>query len=272
MGFVDLHIHTVYSDSTVTPAEAVRLAADTGVTLMAVCDHNVLTGSVEAQAEAKKVGIVCLPGVEVDCLFLGSDTHVLAYGCDFENAEFVKSVKHARWALDNMSVELLEKLKPEYPQLSLAEYEAFSEDKQAGGWKMLQYMKYKGVVPSLRQGMPLYERYGVTYDKAGFESIGEIVGKIHAAGGKAILAHPGVVFRHYDLPEQLRRIGLAFEAGVDGVECFYPTHTPEQIEEFLLLCREKNGLVTSGSDYHGVFGRTQLGEPYTDETDIRLEY
>ena len=113
MGFVDLHIHTVYSDSTVTPAEAVRLAADTGVTLMAVCDHNVLTGSVEAQAEAKKAGIVCLTGVEVDCLFLGSDTHVLAYGCDFENAEFVKSVKHARWALDNMSEELLEKLAKE---------------------------------------------------------------------------------------------------------------------------------------------------------------
>lgn len=272
MGFVDLHIHTVYSDSTVTPQEAVHRAKERGVTLMAVCDHNVLKGSLEAQAEAKNVGITCIPGVEVDCLFLGSDTHVLAYGCDFEDAEFVKSVKHARWALDNMSVVLLEKLKPEFPQVDLAEYEAFPEDKQAGGWKMLQYMKKKDVVPSMRMGMTLYEKYGVTYDKAGFEAIEDIVKKIHAAGGKAILAHPGVVFKKYDLPEQLKRTALAFETGIDGVECWYPTHTPGQTEAFLKLCREKNGFVTSGSDYHGMFGRTELGDPGTEEADIRLEY
>ena len=107
VGYADLHIHTTASDSSYSPAEVVARAVRNHVTLMAVCDHNVIAGSLAAEPLAREAGISFVRGVEIDALYAGRDVHMLAYHPDFENKAFRELIAHARYALDHMSEVLL---------------------------------------------------------------------------------------------------------------------------------------------------------------------
>lgn len=260
MGYADLHIHTTFSDGSLSPREAVNRAVQNGVSLMAVCDHNVVGGSLEAEPLAREAGIRFLRGVEIDSVFAGRDVHLLAYQPDFDNAPFRELIAHARFALDNMSTVLLERLKPEYPALDLAEYQAFSYDPDQGGWPMLQYLLSRGVTRSIHEGMALYARYDVTYAAAGFVPLDEVTRVVHAAGGLAVLAHPAETFSHLPEDDVLALTEQAVTLGLDGIECYYPTQSAALTDRLLALCRRRQLFVTAGSDCHGAFGHTDIGE------------
>lgn len=270
VGYADLHIHTTASDSSYSPAEVVARAVRNHVTLMAVCDHNVIAGSLAAEPLARDAGISFVRGVEIDALYAGRDVHMLAYHPDFEHRAFRELIAHARYALDHMSEVLLERLKGEFPALDMAEYRAFAYDPAKGGWPMLQYLLYKGVTGSIREGMALYPRYDVTYAGAGFVPLDEVIGTVHAAGGAIVVAHPCETFKHLDDKDVLALVGGAIDAGADGVECYYPTQN-EALTQALVELAQRRGLkITAGSDCHGAFGKTDVGEMRIDASKIRL--
>jgi predicted metal-dependent phosphoesterase TrpH len=96
-----------------------------------------------------------------------------------------------------------------------------------------------------------------------FPSIETVCENIHKAGGKAVLAHPGVTIKETDIDlfeKELRRLILS---GPDGIECYYPTHTLEITQLCLKICRERDLLITSGSDCHGSFGTAEVGQMST---------
>lgn len=268
MGYADLHIHTTFSDGSLSPREAVARAVQNGVTLMAVCDHNVVGGSLAAEPLARETGIRFIRGVEIDSLYAGRDVHLLAYQPDFDNPAFRELIAHARFALDNMSTVLLERLKPEYPALDLAEARAFPHNPDLGGWPMLQYLLFKGVTHSIHEGMGLYARYDVTYAAAGFVPLEEVSRVVHAAGGHIVLAHPVETFSHLSDDEVLTLTENALPLGVDGIECYYPTQSPVLTGRLLALCRAHSLLITAGSDCHGAFGDTDIGEMSVPETAL----
>ncbi len=271
MGYADLHIHTTFSDGSLTPAEAVERAARNGVSLMAICDHNVTGGSQAAEPLARKAGITFIRGVEIDSLYAGRDIHVLAYHPDFDHPAFRKLIGDARYALDRMSDVLLERLKPLYPSLDSAEYHAFPHDPAQGGWPMLQYLLFKGVTTSIHAGMGLYARYDVTYASAGFVPLDEVTRVIHAAGGAAVLAHPVEVFSRLSEDELLRLTDGAIDCGLDGIECYYPTQSPALTRRLIDLANRRRLFITAGSDCHGAFSRTDIGEMQMPEGDVRLK-
>ena len=270
MGFADMHIHSVYSDGTYTPEEIVRIARASNVELISVCDHNEVRGTLTVIPLARSAGLKCVGGVEIDAMFAGVDIHILCYGAHLEDPELLARIHHARAKLDGMSTELLARMKPDYPQLDAAEYGAWAHDTSRGGWKMLQYLAAKGVVPDMKSAMPLYDRYGVTYAAAGFDAAEDVIRAIHGAGGRAVLAHPGVVFPTDDLRMFAARVEAAMELGLDGIECHYPRHSAGIVRCCLEICHRRGAMITAGSDCHGAFNHNEIGQTRTPVSALEL--
>ncbi len=271
MHYADLHIHSCYSDGSYTPAEIIARAKQAGVRLLSVTDHNLVQGTLETAPLAAEAGLDFICGVEIDAMHDGRDIHILCYGANLSDPALLARIRHARRQLDEMNVELLRRMLPDYPCLSLAEYEQLEHDSRRGGWKMLQYLQAKAVTGDLKAGMCYYDRYGVTYAEAGFDSAEAVVGAIHAADGRAVLAHPGVVFPVDRLSIFEGHVQSALELGLDGVECYYPRHDASITRRCLDICNARGLLITAGSDCHGAFNHNQIGQTQTRISQLRLE-
>jgi len=265
---IDLHIHSVYSDGTMTPARIVDEAKRRGVTRLAVCDHNVVAGTLEAKPLAEDAGLKFIPGVEIDAMLMGRDAHILCYGADLTDENLLVRIRHARARLDWMSDELLRRMLPDFPTLDYDEYESLPHDPSQGGWKLLQYLKAKEITAKLGDAMHFYGDYAVGYEAAGFHPAAEVIAAIHAAGGCAILAHPGVTFRE----DPVEAFNEARLLGVDGAECFYPRHTAALTERLLRFCDFHNLSATAGSDCHGSFERARIGDACAPADALRLRH
>lgn len=270
MAFADMHIHSLYSDGTYSPEEIVRIARASNVELISICDHNQVRGAIEAESLARAAGLKYLPGVEIDAVHRGVDLHILCYGADLGDAALLEHIHHARFTLDEMSTELLRRMLKDYPRLSMDEYEAFTHDTARGGWKMLQYLQAKGVTPDLKSGFPLYERYNVTYADAGFDPAEAVIAAIHAAGGRAVLAHPGVVFPTGRLTQFEQCVEDAMDLGLDGIECYYVRHSAGVTRSCLDICQKRGAMITAGSDCHGAFNHNEIGQTKTPVEKLAL--
>lgn len=271
MHYADLHIHSCYSDGSQTPMQIIAQARQAGVRLLSVTDHNIVQGTLEAAPLAAEAGLAFIGGVEIDALHEGRDIHILCYGADLGDEALLTHIRHARRQLDGMSVELLRRMLPDYPSLSLAEYEQSRHDSSRGGWKMLQYLQAKGITGDLKGGLAYYDRYGVTYAEAGFDAADTVIQAIHAAGGRAVLAHPGVVFPTDRLSTFESHVLGALELGLDGVECYYPRHDASITRRCLDICNARGLMITAGSDCHGAFNHNRIGQTQTRISQLRLE-
>lgn len=99
----------------------------------------------------------------------------------------------------------------------------------------------------------------------------ELTSVIANAGGVSVLAHPGFSLRSLDQPTRWRMLLEMIDSGIDGMECYHPSHSSVETEELVRLCRDNDLLITSGSDFHGpghvngrligyASGRLSLGE------------
>jgi len=269
--FADMHIHTTHSDGTFTPAEVIVHARAAGIGVMAICDHDVISGFRQAAPIAQAAGITLVPGVEINSLFLNDDTHILCFGADFENAELAQVIVDARYKMDKMSDDLLYRMQPDYPWMTMEDYTAFPHDERVGGWKMLEYLLANGVTKSLKEGIGLYTKYSVDYEEAGFFPTKYVVDVIHAAGGEAILAHPGVTFSGMDEDAQKNAVLQALDLGIDGIECYYHKHSADFTRWLVNLCGQRNLDITAGSDCHGSFSGGNIGCTQTPVSKIRLK-
>lgn len=267
----DMHTHTYYSDGTMSPEEILKAALERNVGILAITDHDTLDGTKELRELCKEYDINYLPGVELDSLDRSENVHVLGYGIDLDDEEFIAFVQRNRQMLDRVNSMLIEEMEQDYKNISYSDYLTYSYDRRGGGWKALHYLMHKGLTNHLREGFPFYIKYNCTYSRVDFPSVMEVSEYIHRAGGKAVLAHPGVTIKTQDMKtfeEELRRL---ISYGVDGVECYYATHTPEITELCLKICKEKDLLITCGSDCHGAFGKAMVGETQTPIHKLNLK-
>ena len=120
--YADLHIHSWYSDRTMTVDEIVEQARVRHVSLIAVTDHNQLAGSRECLQKTRGTGIRCLSGVELDAQDFGINFHILGYGVDLENGQFQEFVEANRLRLERVNELLIEKMEHAGEPVSLDEY------------------------------------------------------------------------------------------------------------------------------------------------------
>ena len=106
----DLHLHSNRSDGSDTPAEVVRAAAANGITLLALTDHDNVSGVPEAMAEAKRIGVRLLPAIEMDAEW-PHEMHILGQDVDITEPRFQRALEVALTRRGVRNTEIAERLK-----------------------------------------------------------------------------------------------------------------------------------------------------------------
>src|SRR5215218_6349510 len=269
---IELQSHSTVSDGQLEPAEVVAEAAKAGVTTLALTDHDAIAGVPAALEAAKTLGVELVPAVEMSCVHeFAEDLHVCGYWIDLERIG--PACERAQQERRNRAGEIVENLRREGFDLTL-------EDaiREAGGADSIGRPHIARAAGASGDLGPFFEEYLVPGAKAfvprRWPTAEQAVELIHDAGGAAVVAHP-----YWDVkdPAQVRDLveSLVRDVGLDGIESFYPPHTPDQTRHCLELCEEFGLVPTASSDFHGPTHKTfsrwgaydtyGLGEPQVPE-------
>jgi hypothetical protein len=273
---VDLHTHTTASDGTYTPTQLVELAAERGLQVLGISDHDTVGGVIEAQAAGERLGVEIVPGIELSTRpeppkqFIG--IHLLGYFINPTDPTLLETVGKVQQARIDQKIKQIEKMQAFGFDLPVEEVLA-----RAGGVPGRPH-----IVEVLLERNPgkfdtpqqVYDEYlranGKAHVKRTFSlTVAEAIMVVKQAGGLPVFAHPGA----YDTVEDpLAAIRHAHAAGVEGVEVYYPYDTghrphykPRGNNDWVALVSaladELGLLKTGGTDFHGrVNDPVALGE------------
>ncbi|HBE76763.1 MAG TPA: hypothetical protein DDW65_03145 [Firmicutes bacterium] len=260
MGY-DLHTHSIYSDGSLRPFELVRKAIDRGLDGFSLTDHDSIGGISEAVSEAARHKYTFIPGVELTTDYGSSEVHILGYNFDLANKQLLQKLEQIMKARNERAKQIIKKLKQHHLPLSWEKVQALTTSRFIGRSHIFRALEREGLIASEhRQGA--FEYYlgknGVAYVPHSEIGTLEAIELIHKAGGVSSLAHPGRMNNDSLIPELIN-------SGLQGLEVFYPSHTPQQISKYLELARSYGLYCTGGSDYHGAFNQTRMGDAEAPE-------
>jgi predicted metal-dependent phosphoesterase TrpH len=249
---IDLHVHTMYSDGTFTPEEALRLARDRGLDVVAITDHDTTEGLAVAQAAGEELGVEVVPGVEFSTVRADEGSvHILCYHMDASIPEFSAELHRLREDRFTRGERMVAKLQELGYPITFDRVRAIAHGGNIIRPHVAQALVEAGVVPSLKDAFSddLIGSGGRAYVEKAALDPREAVTLIHRAGGVCVLAHPGTFRETSPVPEAM--IDELAEAGLDGIEASHPEHTPE-VEARYVARAERLGLFWTGSsDCHG---------------------
>jgi predicted metal-dependent phosphoesterase TrpH len=278
----DLQSHSTFSDGELSPADVVGAAADAGIELLALTDHDSVDGVEAALAAAAATEITLVPAVELSSVDAGQeDLHVLGYALDHRDPVLAERTAAARAERVGRAAAMAERLR----ELGFSVDERPLEQRRAAGKAIGRPHLAAAVVEHpanrarlqderverIEEFLPAYLIPGApAYLPRTSPAVAEAIGWIHDAGGVAVWAHP---FWDIDAPDEvLARIERFQGLGLDGVECFYPTHGATQTELLVTRCRELGLLRTGSADFHGpghgIFNRFGAFELYGLEPEL----
>jgi predicted metal-dependent phosphoesterase TrpH len=278
----DLQSHSIHSDGHLPAADVVRRAADAGVELLALTDHDTVDGVDEALAAGAEAGVRVVPATElssVDGEY--DDLHVLGYLVDHHDPDLLAALEEFRADRDARAGRMTAALR----EIGFEVDEDVLAQRRAAGKPIGRPHLAQAVIghPANAQRLadegrddvsPFIEAYLIP-GRPGFRgrtmpTVEEAIGVIHAAGGLAIWAHP---FWDLDADEEVVGAIERFQGfGVDGVEAFYVTHTREQTQLVADECARRGLLATGSSDFHGpehrLFSRFRAFQLFDREPDL----
>lgn len=256
---VDLHTHTTASDGQLDPVDLVRKARDDGVQLLAITDHDTLSGYHAAIDAAKQCDVLLISGIEFSSFWLNYSVHVIGLNFDPEHPAIVKGVasqQAQRWLRAKKIAQLLADQGIEDAEQGALHH---SGDRAPGRPHFARYMVEQQIVPDMGSAFKRYLSDSKMRDLAeGWAPISTVVDWIHQAGGAAVLAHPT---QNKKMKwKQVRRLARVFkDAQGDGIELITDEQVPLDVRRRVeRLAVDYSMLVSGGSDYHGA-GGGQLG-------------
>lgn len=253
---IDMHTHSTYSDGVHPPAALVAMAKSKGLSGLALTDHDSISGFPELQAAAREAGLEVMTGVEMSCEYNERDLHVLGYGVDPANEKLQALLVEFRQARERRGIRIVEKLAEQGVHIDIERVLARAGAGALGRPHIAEALIEAGYATDHTQVFAKYIGEGCPayVDKFKMQPA-EAVASIHAAGGLAFVAHPGYYMEDYDAFLRL------LDEGFDGVEVFHPYHIPPVTTRLLGLARDRGLLISGGSDFHGIAGRDNMGEP-----------
>jgi predicted metal-dependent phosphoesterase TrpH len=253
----DLQSHSTHSDGSLPPEAVVKRAAQAGVELLALTDHDTVDGVLRAVEAAREHGIALSPATELSSVGAGrEDLHILGYGLDVTDPDMLAALADFRADRGRRIRAMADRLR----ELGFAlDDERFAHHDAPGRPHLADaVLAHPDNAAKLRsEGIEgrdaLFPAYLVpgapAYVPRSRPTVAEAIDAIHRAGGVAVWAHP-----FWDLDEAgetLRALDAFAAQGLDGVEAFYVTHSEEQTR-LLHAAATQRGLLTTGStDFHG---------------------
>jgi hypothetical protein len=247
----DLHCHSTASDGLLAPAELVRRAAENGVEILALTDHDELCGLAEARAQAVALGLRFIDGVEVSVTWGGITIHVVGLNIDPGNQQLQQGLHAIRRGRAERAKKMSEDLARVGIPGSLEGAYAYVENPNLIGRthfaRFLAEKRYASDVKSAFQHYLVSGKPG--YVPHQWATLEQALAYIKAGNGIPVVAHPG----RYKLTrtEMRKFLGEFKERGGAGIEVITSSHTQEQFLEYANLAREFGFLASRGSDFHG---------------------
>ena len=247
----DLHCHSNVSDGMLAPAEVAARAKANGVDYWALTDHDEVGGIAEARAAAKDIGLPFMAGVEISITWAGKTVHIVGLGIDENDATLrggLDSVRNGRLVRGREIAQQLEQAG--IPGAFEGALQYADNPEMLGRTHFARFLVDAGVKPTVSA---VFDNYLVE-GKPGFvphrwATLEEAVSWIRAAGGRAVIAHPGrYPFTDLQLWAMIDRFR---ELGGEGIEVVTGSHTPDQYQTFANVARRSGLLASRGSDFHG---------------------
>lgn len=244
-GKADLHMHTTYSDGTLSPYELISKAKSVGLNVISITDHD-STGALDEAIEiGKEFDLEVVPGMELSATLMDSEIHILGYFMDFHNQILVDALAIFREERRRRVERIVDKLNQMNIPLRMESVLATVTGESIGRPHIANALVNEGHAGSyyeafhkyIGDGKPAYE------GKRNF-SPQETVKLIAQAGGLSFLAHPGRTVSEEVLIQLI-------DSGLDGVEVVHPSHSPEMVRYYRGIVNEYCLLESGGSDYHG---------------------
>ena len=267
---VDLHTHTTVSDGMLAPAALVHEAARRGLRVLGITDHDTVGGLDEAEAEAERLGLRLVPGVELgsDGGGTGREIHVLGYFVARDDPAFLIALDELAARRRERVEKIIQRLAEVGVPVAAERVAAFSGAGVVGRPHVARAMVEAGHVPDLPAAFDRYLASGrPAYVPRHPFSPEDAVRLVLAAGGVPVLAHP---LSTGDVETVVDRL---VEVGLKGVEVYYGAYPPETQTALRAIADAKGLVASGGSDFHGWLGKTERdlgGPPVPLDTADRL--
>ena len=268
---IDLHIHTSASDGQYSPAETVRLAAQKGMTCMAITDHDTIAGLSEARVAASEVGIEFIPGIDISVQG-NRELHILGYYIDGTHTGLKEACDNFISLREQRVSRIFTYLSQKGVLLTEEQAQIHVSNGAVGRPHVARAMVDAGYVSSVQEA---FDRYlGVPE----FDSVErakptarEGLKLILDAGGIPVLAHPALL--KLDDGSLIALISELTDGGLKGIECYYGKHKPAQAVQYLKYAEKFGLLATAGSDFHGDNNKpgVNIGDCGKNLTDVDYE-
>lgn len=272
MSLIDLHTHSAVSDGTEPPAAVIEQARRAGVDVIALTDHDTDRGIAQAREAATSAGLGFLPGMEVSAKLHGRSIHILALGSTpAPGSAFAAKLDEVRESRERRAQRIVERLSEDFPITWEAVLDTESSRDvsvaSVGRPHIADALTRAGVVSGRAEAfahlLAPHSPYYVPYRALEAE---DAIAGIHASGALAVGAH---------LMTRTRGKGLdsdgcqeLIDCGLDGLEIFHREHGEAERAALAAIARERNLIVTGGSDYHGSGKPNRLGENTTSEENL----
>jgi len=241
----DLHIHSHYSDGTLSPAELVGMARRAGLSACSITDHDNIEGQHEALREGERLGIEVLEGVEFSVHVRDQDIHILGYLVDIGDETLKRQLDYLGGARLERAAEIVRRLAGAGLDIPLEEVVQLSGKGTVGRPHIAQVLVRHNLVSGFQAAFGRYIGEGKPcYVPKTVLPLERVATLIREAGGVAVWAHPGDRVRDRLLLDEIAG------AGVAGLEAYHPNHDPRTVNEIESAARERGLITTGGSDYH----------------------
>ena len=250
----DLHSHTTCSDGTLSPAELVNLAAEAGVDVLAITDHDSIAALQQLDlCKAKPLQVI--PAVEFSSQWRRIGVHILGLNVDINSEALKAGIEFQQHARRHRAECIAERLHQAGFPDTLAGASAIAGNDNLGRPHFAQHLVSIGAVGNFKQAFRKYLGAGKPGDvKQLWADMSQIMTWIRDAGGTAVLAHP--IKYNLTRTKLIALIDDFIVAGGQGMEVVSGKQMPNTTRDLAVICQQKQLLASCGSDFH------QPGQPW----------
>lgn len=244
MRFADLHVHSHFSDGTFSPSQIVRRARESGLSCIAITDHDT-TDAVDLAIQEGGADLEILAGIEMTAEFSGQEIHILGYLIDHHDQDFLSMLGRVQSARQERIYGICEKLKSLGAPLEPEDVFRVSGLGSVGRLHVARALVMKGYCSTTGEAFARFigDR-GPAYVGKFKMTPKEAVDWILKVRGIPVLAHPYTLGDPALIPRLVKD-------GMMGIEAYYTEHSGSQTQEFMRIAARYGLLVTGGSDCHG---------------------
>lgn len=259
-GYIDLHLHSNFSDGAFSVAALVDQASRLELTTIAIADHDSVSGVTEGVQRAAQAGIELIPAAELSVQFKTfQDVHLLGYGLDHTDRDFHATLTTFRNRRERRNEEILSRVNERLShegRMTIALDEVLVHARDAiGRPHIARALQERGYVKSVEDA---FKRYLVPCNvPKQYWSMENAITEIRRLGGISILAHPTSISQ--DMQELWRIIAELSEIGLDGIEVYNNQAQADEMEFLRRRAEETGLLLTAGSDFHGIEAGLEMG-------------